>query len=220
MKLAVLVIASSGKLYDDFKRIWLTNWQMFGPKDSHLYFLYGRGYTTDVPSDYDMALDVEENIIPGVLMKTMLALRGLRAPYDYVLRTNLSSLYNWSDYMNFLKSGAPTSSCLAGCSPDRSHVGGCGFTMSYDVVEKLLDGAQQLDVSLVDDVAISNLLFPSVPVTWTARVDFVYDNKIEVHNGFQQPFHFRFKNFDRTYDAQRMWHIFEESAVKKNISLL
>lgn len=210
MKIAVLVIASPGELYDAFKVIWLQN--IPPPALARVYFLYGRGSVTTIPCPFDLALpDVEENIIPGALLKTLAAFKAIDQDYDYVVRTNLSSLYVWPYLFAFLASQR-SERFVAGCSPDRSHVGGCGMIFSHDVVETICNNRHHIDTSLVDDVALSRFLFPRYPVVWTPRVDFVYTDAIETHNVDEgtNVFHFRFKNYDRTNDPQRMQYIFEK----------
>lgn len=225
-KICVIVIASPGKLYEEFKKIWIENWETYGSQYGTLMFLYGRGLS-DNPSKYDVHLDIADSTVPGVLEKTLEMFRIMsEIKYDYVFRTNLSSFLDFNRYVTWLVD-QKTSKLVAGWSPDRSHIGGCGFTLSKDVVEDIVKHEFALDKEMVDDVSISSWLFPRYDVVWTKRIDFVYDNKIEIHNcgptntDFDDVYHFRFKNYDRTQDPDRMREIFRNrtggSLREKNI---
>ena len=213
-KICVIVIASPGKVYEDFKRIWIENWETHGFHYGTLIFLYGRGLS-DNPSKYDIHLDVADSTVPGVLEKTLEMFRIIKdINYDFVFRTNLSSFLDFNRYMPWLMS-QKTSGLVAGCSPDRSHIGGCGMTLSRDVVEDIVNHRSDIDTDVVDDLALSSWLFPRYDIVWTKRIDFVYTNQVEVHNcdttntDFDDVYHFRFKNYDRTHDPDRMYEIFK-----------
>ena len=213
-KICVIVIASPGKVYEEFKRIWIENWETYGSQYGTLIFLYGRGLS-EIPSNYDIHLDVADSTVPGVLEKTLAMFRVIsEVDYDFVFRTNLSSFLDFRRYMSWLVT-QKTSKLVAGWSPDKSHIGGCGFTLSKDVVEDIVNHESDIDKNIVDDVALSFWLFPRYDIVWTKRIDFVYNNKIEIHNcdttntDFDDVYHFRFKNFDRTHDPDRMREIFK-----------
>ena len=101
-KICVIVIASPGKVYEEFKRIWIENWETYGSQYGTLIFLYGRGLS-EIPSNYDIHLDVADSTVPGVLEKTLAMFRVIsEVDYDFVFRTNLSSFLDFRRYMSWL----------------------------------------------------------------------------------------------------------------------
>jgi hypothetical protein len=204
---AFLVIASDGPEYDSMKAVWTERWRRRGRAlpDAHLWFLYGDGVVS-APSGHDRAYpSVRESLVPGVLNKTVLAMRDCLAETnaDVVIRTNLSSVYLWDRTAAFLERWRGD---VAGLSPDGGgHIGGCNMIMSRRAVQWLVDHEHLLDREKLDDVAISHAFSKngfrvdgSVP-----RCDVLEDGKRFV-SGKRPYFHIRFKQWDRRKDVEEM----------------
>jgi hypothetical protein len=99
----------------------------------------------------------DECLIPGILAKTVKALEWASNHYDYVWRTNLSSVLDFDGLYQY---------CLniyggyIGNYGDGKFASGAGFLMSRDVVEYLMENQSLLRWDLIDDVAIGLLLEP------------------------------------------------------------
>lgn len=178
IKVLVLIIASDNTpIYRSLQNIW-RSYMHNDPEHIEAYFIKGN---PDLSSDYQIEGDViwsrtVENIMPGIVNKTILSLEALlpriKGEFDYVLRTNLSSFYIFPRLLTFLKT-CPTRSFY--CSGGHAHfASGSGFLMSPDVVEMLLAHKNELinDTSGNDDVVIGNFLYQrGVFVTHHPRID-------------------------------------------------
>jgi hypothetical protein len=118
-----------------------------------------------------------ESFLPGILEKTIKALQICRAKtYDYVVRSNVSTVV---DFMRLrtkmieLSSIKPIEWCGAvlhltwndpasGINDNKFHglrfVSGSCIIMARETVEKLLDNADQIDYSVIDDVSMAATL--------------------------------------------------------------
>jgi hypothetical protein len=146
-----------------------------------------------------------------IFEKTRKAIEVLLVDHDYVVRTNISSLY---DFAVLRRSDLPTEDLYAGyVYPDYgSFVSGSGMILSRDVAKKLLP-PPDLTLSPCDDVAISQILRArgivprSVP-----RFDYDYSKGPEqVVVG--QHFHYRLRDVDdpqRVKERAATEHVFAE----------
>ena len=96
----VLIIASHSYIYDYFIALWREKIRYLSQNNTFRFFF--------VFSDPSLHIDVlcvddciyckyEESLEPGIFLKTMAAIRYCEAnfSYDYLLRTNLSSFWNF-----------------------------------------------------------------------------------------------------------------------------
>jgi len=211
VRLLVLVIATRDEPYGLMKDVWLCNWALHAPPGARLWFLYdtpGRsGFDqTAVRGCLDYHVDQPPSLIPGVLDKTLAAFRTA-ADFDYVFRTNLSSFVDLTALHSFLQ-GRPRRRFMSGCSPDRSHLSGCGYALSADLVRELAE--RPLDRGLIDDVATSRVLLalPGCTVHWAARSDHVDADPCVVHNPDQPLYHHRCKHANRVFDVAHLRLLF------------
>ena len=140
----------------------------------------------------------EETYIPGILNKTIEAIRACRfadiralgGSFDYIWRTNLSSVLDYQGLLDYvdkmessysgekvesssLSSYGGESLCSYGGESLCSYAGyigtsvdgykfasGAGFLMSRNVVDYLIDNERLLMRDVIDDVAIGKLLEP------------------------------------------------------------
>lgn len=178
IKVLVLIIASDNTpIYSALQNIW-RSYMHNDPEHIEAYFIKGN---PDLSSEYEIDGDViwsrtVENIMPGIVNKTILSLEALlpriKGEFDYVLRTNLSSFYIFPRLLTFLQT-CPTRRLY--CSGGHAHfASGSGFLMSPDVVEMLVAHKDELmnDISGNDDVVIGNFLYQrGVFVTHHPRID-------------------------------------------------
>ena len=123
----------------------------------------------------------QENFIPGILEKTVLAL-GYLNDHDYVVRTNLSNFWIWDRLIDFLRT-APRQGFYAGkvgCNPD--HINGGGIILSNDVAKMLYSDRNIIKrIPIIDDVAIWHYLVNIRGITPTSidkRYDFVMRSSV------------------------------------------
>lgn len=204
-KVLVLIIASDNTpIYSALQNVW-RSYMHNDPEHIEAYFIKGN---PDLSSEFQIEGDViwsrtVENIMPGIVNKTILSLEallpGIKGEFDYVLRTNLSSFYIFPRLLTFLQT-CPTRNFY--CSGGHAHfASGSGFLMSPDVVEMLVAHKGELmnDTSGNDDVVIGNFLYQrGVFVTHHPRIDILsmeYWDSIKNHIPIDV-FQLRVKNED------------------------
>jgi hypothetical protein len=169
MKILVLIIASDRfdgpeifPPYIAMQNTW-RSYMHLDPDHVEAYFIKG---DPNLETDFEIRGDViwskvEESWIPGILRKTLASLDCMRSrfsEFDYVLRTNLSSFYVFPRLLEFLKT-APREKCYCGPVINDDFISGCGFILSRDVVELLMEQKGVLwNCRWNDDVAIAKFL--------------------------------------------------------------
>jgi hypothetical protein len=164
LKCVVLVIASHTTAFDGFKRIWEQHWDQSAEllKGYMCMYLYNDPTLTDAEiRGNDFYFPNEETYpAPGLLLKTMNALQHLEdngITFDFLLRTNLSSLFNWKAFDRFLSLQQPKS-LVAGVPYNTKRMSGMCMILSADLVQQIKRGKSSLDYDLPDDEAINQLL--------------------------------------------------------------
>lgn len=204
MKGSIVVICSPGAAYARMLTAWMVNWYRQQPHDVALYFLQAGSSPAVLPlGEPNMWLaiaPVTENLIPGVLDKTLWFLSHVYRE-GWLFRTNLSSHVD----MNMLcaeMERLPAGGAL-GFSPYKDHISGAGMGLSVGATNLLKSNKVMADRSLIDDVAISRVLFHlKIPVVWTGRLDRVYPDGLVCHGRpVLQQYHVRVKRLCRESDA-------------------
>jgi hypothetical protein len=225
IKLLVLIIASDDfPVYPELQKIW-RSYMHNDEEHVEAYFIRAK---PDLASPYEIKDDViwiksEENLIPGILNKTVLSIdaflpRIQNGEFDYVLRTNLSSFYVFPQALEFLKTCARNNFyCAVGSDGIGS---GCGFFMSPDVAAKLAENKKfvltpHFSISSFDDIVIGQFFrMNNIPLTPCPRVD------IQTMEAWEQikenipldVFHFRVKN---PHDLRLDHDVYIQSALRK-----
>lgn len=214
VKVLVLSIASRGGVYDAMKAV-LVHHANSMPRGWDHKFVYGGAHESDDPRDITMR-DVEEGLGQGVTRKTLSALAYYADDYDYIVRTNMSTVWLWPRLRAFLDS-APRAGLVAGtvdpnCGP---HICGCCMIWSRDVVRHLVaEHWDELSASEEpDDVVLSAVCRRFAAIAQVPRLDSVCGAFpcFQVHSGSHQwhdavPHitHVRFKSPDRGMDVAAM----------------
>jgi len=213
-KVLVLIIASDNtKAYLELQKIW-RSYINTDPEHFEVYFIYGN---PDLVAPYEIEGDklivkTEEGYTPGIINKTVLAIEAFMPKldnYDYILRTNLSSLYVFPRLLDFLTT-LPKNNCYCGVQlylpPENTRFGlinfvsGAGIILSTDLAKRVVsdkEGIFKLNKELPDDVLIG-LFFQersifSIPA---GRSDFQTKEAWEAGKNSipETSFHFRAKN--------------------------
>ena len=229
LKVLGLIIASDqeGTVYPELQKLWRT--YMHLDRDHfEMYFIKADpNLASEFAIDGDtLWVKAEENLIPGILNKTIASMQFLfdriETEFDFVLRTNLSSFYVFSRFLKFLET-LPKQQCYCAVpfdiiGPDHKEVrvgSGAGFTLSTDLVRLLVENRQNLvaNTSNLDDVVIGHFLYDhGVAVLPCPRMDFIsfddrrcercfFDASLQqfliVDSIPEHVFHFRIKTHDR-----------------------
>ena len=151
----------------------------------------------------------DECLIPGILHKTVEAL-SFFPEYDYVWRTNLSSVLDFAGLERFLSSLNQTNGLYAGYiglgslnnGSSTFFASGAGFLMSRDVAMYLVENKEFLRWDLIDDVAIGALLEPRFGLMHLERC-WVQSEHIVAE---KDVFHFRCESYQhlRTVEFMRL----------------
>lgn len=84
-------------MYPTFKKVWES--YMYDNENIKVLFVYGGGEKFFEVKDHDLIFEeVFENNYPGIIHKTILAMKKVDEEYDYdfLIRTNLSSFWDFS----------------------------------------------------------------------------------------------------------------------------
>lgn len=205
LKILVLVIASDDlPVYKELQAIW-KSYMHLDPDHVEAYFIRGN---PNLSTDFEIQEDViwsktDENVIPGILRKTVLSLEALLPrieEFDYVLRTNLSSFYIFPRLLQFLHT-LPKKECYCAFIGEAQGIwygSGAGFILSKDLVQMLVRDRQLIpNHPLHDDVLIGAFFqLKQIPVLPAPRTDlptlsewFAIKDHIPAN-----AFHFRVKN--------------------------
>jgi hypothetical protein len=191
MRILVLIIASFDKSqYFDMKAIWKVR------KIPDMFFIQCKPdnqWIGDIVNDItdpvlkqNYELDIlnqtlfvkgDECLIPGILHKTVEAISYFlrdesTPPYDFIWRTNLSSVLDFSGLHQYINLNTNVSGFYGGYVGKASNIlfaSGAGFLMSRDVALYLITNKDKLDYDLIDDVAIGGLLEPRFGIVLIER---------------------------------------------------
>jgi hypothetical protein len=189
MKVLMLVISSQTQpVYRNHKAIWET--YMKSHPDIECYFIeFTPAVLSPLLTSTTLFLRGRETY-PGILDKTLKALEYFtrRSHYDYVIRTNLSSVWIFPKLIRFLES-APRTKLYGGVRNDNqpwSYVSGAGITFSWDVVQLLLQNQHLVYANkFIDDVDIGFACVAlGIPTTSSPRVD-IQSEEDMYKEGFQ-----------------------------------
>lgn len=187
--IVMLVIASRGEGYDNMIHYY---WKPFIQyvKNNNLsikiYLIFGNNYNIDDLNLHDdaLVLNTKDSIIPGILIKTLMAFKYIENNYTYkhILRTNLSSFYLID---NLLKTSRilPQNDVYAGVNgihkqKQINFISGASFWLSQDNVRFIIFNENNLLHSVHDDVSIGEIMKSK---TFTKLSRYIMEHDIEVN---------------------------------------
>ena len=226
--LLVIVIASDEPLYAAHRAVWrmmAAAGVRFGVK---VYFTKMREGLDDVTVEGDtVVVPGVDCITPCMLLKTMATMNLLVGPgaaphaYEYVMRTNLSSVWVWARLLAWIRDklrprGTPIrAGVIIGQTVWTS---GAGTIMSIDAAHMLVEGNASLLYKEMDDVAMSEFLHAkNVPIEPMTRADFTSADPNPIGYLPTSPdsgaYHYRIKpEHDRArYDGYVMARLFADA---------
>lgn len=168
MKLLVLIIAHDDPIYIGMHEQWKRYMNKYD--NIKCYFLKYKSdienYVVIDESNNTIYIKGKESLIPGCLDKTIKSLYYLldnNYNFDYLLRTNLSTVWNFENLCNFIKNNNFLIGGFQGKHNfDRRHfvdfVAGSGILFHKNMCNILMENRHLLNYNIIDDVSICILL--------------------------------------------------------------
>ena len=217
----IIIIASRSIVYDELiRKYWIPFLNYINNKNIkiNIFFMFGNNtpYTDlNIPKENIYISNIEESYAPGILVKTIETMNFVNKNfvYKHILRTNLSSFFILE---NLVKTSylLPDTNLYAGVIGNHNNIlfaSGAGYWMSKDIVEQILANINNIDYTLIDDVAIGKLL-SSIQITHLPRYDldknisYNDEEKSSILNEIiaNNHYHIRIKNTNKNIDIDIM----------------
>ena len=202
----MLIISSdTDPVYEDHRKVWLS--YMNSNPQIECYFIQYRNGPQRIEGNTFWLTGVES--FEKIITKTLDSFNYfLKNDYDFIVRTNLSSLWNFNTLLKHLET-LPRNKVyngFIGYFNDFQFASGSGYIITSDVAELLLHNRQFVEsYHQLDDVAVGFSLnklgvYPSPG----RRNDTLVCEK--------NSYHYRFKNFDRSVEKSNMLRILNSFA--------
>jgi hypothetical protein len=191
LKLTVLVIASDGlPIYAEHQALWRT--YATSHPDVTVYFVRQREDVETIYLEGDTLWAPGKELTERVFEKTVAAFQYLpTSSYDFLVRTNLSSVWNFNRLLEFCATLPPTNVfCGVLGNPGLS---GAGMILSPDVVTQLAANSSRVDRCHWDDIDFGKVAaLCGIP----SRRGFRYDprSRQEVDLCWDRGYHFYMKD--------------------------
>ena len=160
-KCIILIISSNdNKIYEEFRnlhRVYLKNYRYL----FKYFFIEFRENQDELVMEEEDFIYIKgyESINPGMILKTCKAIEYINIVYKYefIVRTNLSTLFHIPNLIEYLDIIPNTNSC--GGFNYRSFITGTGIILSRDVGNKIVENFLKYDIMKYnEDIVISALL--------------------------------------------------------------
>jgi hypothetical protein len=200
MKVLMLIISSdSDPVYAEHRKVWST--YMNSNSQIECYFIQYRDGPQEIEGNTFWLNGVES--FSAILTKTLDSLEFLSKNYDFIVRTNLSSIWNFKvliDHLETLpKEGVYNG--FIGHFNNFQFASGSGYIMTPDIGQILLQNRKIAEnYPELDDVAVGYTLnkLGINPSVGRRNDSLVYD---------ESSYHYRFKNSDRSIETSNMLRI-------------
>jgi len=199
MKVLMLIISSDTEpVYAEHRKVWSS--YMNSKKEIECYFIQYRDGPQAIEGN-TFWLNGKESF-PAIISKTLDSLDYFlnKDSYDFIVRTNMSSLWNFNALLKHLET-LPKEKVYNGIPMyyyNIKYVSGCGFIISPDVAKIIVHNrAIAENVRIMDDVDIGELLGHfGIEILNGTRCDIV---STEIFNSFKfdsNIYHYRFRQHD------------------------
>jgi hypothetical protein len=212
VKILHLVLYSRNIHYDMMKTITEQYYKKFNNVDTYYYL-----FDNELDGIYNNIVYIKGNdtFVPGILTKTIKAFEKFNEfeNYDYVIRSNISTLVNFTLLSNYLKNNIVMYGgglifdlqwCDYSCGiTDKTYwgthfVSGTCIILNRETACNILKNLHLLNYNIIDDVAIGVLL-KNLNINITNIGQFIYCNK-HFCNISNNIIFYRNKNIDRNDD--------------------
>jgi len=186
MKIIILILAHDDKKYTDIESLWRQ--YMNKHENIRSYFIKARKNTDGIHvllEDDTFYINCEESFKPGCLIKTVESIRYLLnngEEFDYILRTNLSSVIHLDNLYSYLCNRQVAYAGNLGEYFGIYYASGSGILMQRKVCEILIMYEKYLQYQLPDDVAIGKFFQDiKIFVIGTPRFEaYIFSNHIDL----------------------------------------
>lgn len=142
----------------------------------HYFVTWNQTQNDDIVVDDNVIkLKGSESFVPGIMLKTMTALKyltiNLGLDYDYLLRTNISTVINYDNLINYLNTNiqpehefftffknvikwTDPNAGITDVHYDTPYAQGTNIFLKRNVVDKLLADENLIDCNVIDDVSL------------------------------------------------------------------
>ena len=171
IKIINLILYLPGnKYYDEMKKMQTVylEYLKLKNKDFSYYFYY---YDPSIEKDYEIMENVikikgKETYIPGILNKTIKAFEIVNKhfKYDYLVRTNISSVINFKILLNFINRNNPDScgkiwnlnngNCKFKMHWGKKYYAGLCMVYKKNVINFFINNQNKLEKRVIDDQAL------------------------------------------------------------------
>lgn len=202
----LLIIANENNpLYNKLMNIWIQYMNSHKQIDSY-FIVYKSDIDTPYIQDNTLYLKGHESV-ENIIHKTVDSLEYFleKKSYTHIVRTNLSSLWNFSNLYKFIKS-LPSYNLYCGFIGQHNNIlfaSGAGIIMSNDICNIIIKYKENIyNTKLIDDVAIAVVLNNlGIAITPASRVDFNCPESFHP-NIPPNTYHFRLKCIDRAKELE------------------
>jgi len=200
MKVLLLIISSPSvdPVYIKLKDVWRS--YMNNNSEIESYFIEYNATKDRIIENNTFYIKGSESYNPGVREKTIDSFDYFLksgAKYDYVVRTNISSVWNFRTLLKYL-STLPQSNVYSGIIGYHNNirfVSGAGFIMSPDIVQRIIDNRTMTHhINIMDDVDIGAVLDRlGTPFTLGSRTDLITMDMFNNYVYDDNVYHYRIK---------------------------
>ena len=203
MNIIILIIANDdNESYIEMQQIWRK--YMNNHSNIKSYFIKNK-----IDINEDIIVNQEENtiyvknnenLIPGILQKTIKSFEYClqNFEFDYIYRTNLSSFIDLNKAYHFLENnkfdygGCGIYKCIMNHTLFAS---GCGFIISKNCTQELINNKNLINYKIIDDVAIGEVLIYKLNYNPRNIIKYYYMDALYNDNSCidKNIFHFRCK---------------------------
>jgi hypothetical protein len=191
MKLVILVIASDNlAIYAHHEACW-KSYARSHP-DVVVYFIRQREDVDETYIDGDTIWSRGREATERVFEKTIAAFQYLpTSSYDFLVRTNLSSVWNFRRLIDFCRT-LPTTNVFCGVIGNPG-ISGAGMILSPDVVTKLVANSGRVDRGMWDDVDLGKVA-ELCGIPRTRGYHFIPTSQFEIDRWWNSRYHFYLKD--------------------------
>jgi len=195
MKVLMLIISSdTDPVYEQHRKVWCS--YMNSNPQIECYFIQYRDGPQGIEGNTFWLTGQES--FPSILTKTLDSLEYfLKNNYDFIVRTNMSSLWNFNSLLKYLEtlSKEKVYNGIIGNYNNIKYISGSGFIMSPDVAHLLLKNRNIAEsVKVIDDVDIGYALNSiGINCSLGKRTDYFYREMYNNSNYDEATYHYRLK---------------------------
>jgi hypothetical protein len=203
MKLIILILANDNTLYLQCQSLW-KKYMHNHPNIKSYFIKFNNKLDKNVLlKDDTIFIKGYESYIPGCLLKTFESIKYLLSveDFDYVFRTNMSSVVDLNKLYNLLHNYNKDYSGVIGIAIHNNNIkfaSGAGMLLSKYFCEFLINNSHLLNYTLLDDVSIGlfsqNNNIQLYPLTRFEAFNYTQNVELITKELISEYYHFRCKD--------------------------